>query len=151
MRLFDIVQAINEALQPNEDGEITTEQLEQLQQLEVAREQKLENIALYIKNETAFVDALDVEIKKMQNKKRVAQNRIDSLKNYLQYGLNGEKLNTPRVTVSYRTSKFVKITDESVLPDNVFDVKRVASKTKIKPLLPMAGAELVESKNISIK
>lgn len=151
MHLFDIDQLIEQALQPDENGEITPEQLEQLQKLEMQREQKLENIALYIKNERAFSDALDVEIKRLQAKKRAADNRVDSLKNYLQHGLNGEKLKTARVTVSYRTSKSVQITDESALPDEVFEVKRVASKTKIKHLLPLAGAKLVENTNIIIK
>lgn len=151
MRLFEIDSAIEALLQPNDDGDITLEQLEQLQQLEVQREEKLENIALYIKNERAFSDALDVEIKKMQAKKRATDNRVERLKDYLQQGLNGEKLKTARVTVSYRTSKSVIITDESVLPDSVFEVKRTASKTKIKALLPLDGAELVDHTHISIK
>ena len=45
----------------------------------------------------------------------------------------------------------MQITDENLLPDSVFEVKRTASKTKIKELLPCAGAELVETNNIQVK
>ena len=83
--------------------------------------------------------------------------KIDSLKGYLTYALQGEKFSTPKVAVSFRKSESVLIKDEYLVPDEYceFTVMRKPNKKNIKDALKkgkeLMGVELVEKSNISIK
>lgn len=128
-----------------------------LDELQMAREQKIENIGLYIKNLEAEKDAVKHEKDNFADRQKRLEKKIDSLKGYLTYALDGQKFSTPKVAVSFRRSESVKITDEYLVPDDYceFTMVRKPNKTNIKDALKkgkeIMGAELVEKQNISIK
>lgn len=158
MTLFEIDKAIEEFFEENidpETGELLN--IEQLDGLQMAREQKCENIALLIKNKEAEKNAVAEQEKVFADRKKTLGNEIDRLKNYLGYALGGEKFSTPKVAVSFRKSESVHITDEYLIPDEykLFTVVKKPDKKIIKDALKngkeIMGCELVEKKNISIK
>lgn len=105
MKLYEIDQAIQEILDGAVVDEATGEvsmDLEALEALELQRQDKLEGVALAVKNISAEADAIRAEEKKLAARRKTLENKRDGLKDYLAYALNGEKLKTPRVAVSYR-------------------------------------------------
>ena len=157
MTLFEIDKAIEEFewdIDP-ETGEVLNPY--GLDDLQMAREQKCENIALLIKNKEAEKNAVAEQEKVFANRKKTLGNEIDRLKNYLSYSLQGEKFSTPKVAVSFRKSESIHITDEYLIPDEykLFTVVKKPDKGVIKKALKdgkeIMGVELVEKQNIQIK
>lgn len=158
MTLFEIDKAIEEFFEENidpETGELLN--IEQLDDLQMAREQKCENVALLIKNKEAEKNAVAEQEKVFANRKKTLGNEIDRLKNYLGYALDGEKFSTPKVAVSFRKSESVLVKDEYLIPDEYcdFTVLRKPNKKNIKDALKhgkeLMGVELVEKQNVSVK
>ena len=118
MKLYEINQEIAKVLDSidEETGEITEEQFEQLTELNLQREVKIENTALYIKSLRAEAKAIEDERKKLQDKERAVKNKIISLENYLQVMLSGEKYKSPLNSIYYGTSYSVNVLDEHKIP-----------------------------------
>lgn len=114
MTLYEINKQI-ESLIDEETGEIAEGNA--YDQLEMMRNEKLENIALYIKNLGAEADALKTEIKNLQERKAKAEKKVDSLKALLCRELNGSKFETPRCAISFRKSLSADIEDEKKFMD----------------------------------
>lgn len=157
MTLFEIDKAIAEFewdIDP-ETGEVLNPY--GLDDLQMAREQKCENIALLIKNKEAEKTAVTEQEKIFADRKKSLGNEIDRLKNYLGYALGGEKFSTPRVAVSFRKSESVLIKNENLIPDEYceFTTTRKPNKKTIKDALKegkeLMGVELLEKQNIQIK
>lgn len=142
-----------------ETGEVNSEMLEELNQLQMERDEKLENIGIYIKRLTYEVNALQSEQAVLNERIKQKKKAIDGLKNYVSGALldNGQtKFETSRVVYSFRRSTKVKV-DESLLPKKywVKTIEERPDKTGIGELLKkgqkVKGAELVESMNLQIK
>ena len=112
--LYEIDQAILDCVDL-ETGEILDP--EKLDALQMEREQKLEGVALWIKDLKAEAEAVKAEADKLTARKKAVENKIDGLKNWLLYALNGEKLKTPRCNVYQTHSQKVVIDDEKALVD----------------------------------
>lgn len=157
MTLFEIDKAIAdfEFEVDEETGEILNPNA--LEELEMAREQKIENVGLYIKNLEAEATAVENQEKIFADRKRRIKKKIEGLKGFLGYALQGEKFKTDRVEMSFRKSESVLIKDEYLIPDDYceFTVTRRPNKTNLKKALKdgkeIMGVELVEKQNISIK
>lgn len=138
-----------------ETGEITN--LYELEALQMERETKLENIALWIKNLKADAEAYKKEKDSFAEKERVAKNKMERLKAYLQFSLAGQKFNTSKVQISYRKSTAVEITNLDAIPA-AFKKQPdpIPDKVAIKKLLAdgdveMAGAHLTQKTSLVIK
>ena len=112
--LYDIDAAIL-ACVDQETGEILDP--EKLDALQMEREQKLEGVALWIKDLKAEAEAVKAEADKLTARKKAVENKIDGLKQWLLYALNGEKLKTARCNVYQTHSQKVVIDDEKALVD----------------------------------
>lgn len=136
-----------------ESGEVF--EAEEIEKLAIEKEKKQENIALYIKELKAEAKALDEEKKRIEARKTAAENRAESLKNYLMSSLAGEKFKTARVSVSYRKSSSVEVTDEAALDDKFFKIEKKVSKTAIKEAIEagetVKGAHIEEKQGMIIK
>lgn len=93
-----------------ETGEISN--FDKLEELNLARETKLENIALWIKNLKAEALALKVEKDTFAERQKQAENKAEKLKDYLSEMLCGQAFKTSKVSCSFRKSTVVDITDE---------------------------------------
>ena len=111
MNIYEIDQAILGLLDP-ETGEIRD--YEAFSELKMAREEKIENAALLLKNKLAEAAAIKAEIDNLTARKRVAENTAKRLKEYLAMALAGEKFSTPRCSISYRKSSGVETDVEMV-------------------------------------
>lgn len=156
MTLYELDKAIADfELEVNEDGEVLN--IDELDELNLAREQKIEGISLWIKNLEAEKEAVKHEKDNFADREKRLGKKIDGLKGYLTYALDGQKFSTPKVAVSFRKSESVHITDEYLIPDEykLFTVVKKPDKGVIKKALKdgkeIMGVELVEKQNISIK
>lgn len=156
MTLYELDKAIADfELIVNEDGEVLN--IDELDELQMARNDKIEGISLWIKNLEAEKEAVKHEKDNFADRERRLGKKIDSLKRYLTYALDGQKFSTPKVAVSFRKSESVLVKDKYLIPDNYMNlsVVREPNKTAIKNALKrgeeIMGVELLEKRNISIK
>ena len=153
MKLYEIDQAIMDCIDI-ESGEIINEEL--LNDLQMERDAKVENVALWIKQLKAEAEALKAEKMVFAERQKVAENKMESLKKWLAYALNGEKFKTVRASVTFRTSDKVEIADIYKLDEKYLRYKepeadKDAIKKAIKAGQEVAGATLVKSTSVIIK
>ena len=153
MNLYEINERILDCVDP-ETGEVVDIQM--LEGLQMERDSKIENIALWIKNLLSDAEELDREKKKLADRQRISENKARSLKEYLSRFVNGEKFKTPRVSISWRKSESVSVDDISSVPDRFLKYSdpapdKTAIKKAIKSGEDVPGARLIEGKNIQIK
>ena len=143
-----------------ETGEVLEVDPAELEQLNEAREQKMENIALYIKNLEADAKAIKEEENNLKERREKAEKKAERLRNLLAMSMNSaeeSKFNTARCAVSFRFSKSVVITDLDLIDEayvkKTIDVKpdKVAIKQAIEAGEDVEGAYLEEKQNIQIK
>lgn len=151
MNLYEINEEMLNCIDA-ETGEVDTAKLDELTML---RDEKLENIALWIKDLKAEAEALKAEKQAFAARQSAAEHRAESLKNYLTGFLHGEKFKTTRCAISFRKTESVKITNELELPPEFTSVEIKADKNAIKQAIKsgqtVTGAEIVEGISCSIK
>lgn len=153
MRLYEIDEAILNCID-TETGEILD--AEKLNALQIEREEKLENVALWIKNLKSDAEALKAEKQAFADRQKAAENKAESLKKWLTEALAGEKFKTTRVAVSFRKTKSVQVEDIWKLDDSFVKYAeptpdKAAIKKAIEAGQEVAGATLVENVSISVK
>lgn len=153
MKLYEIDKAIMDCVDLDTGEIIDTKQLDKLQ---IERDAKLENVACWIKDLKAEAEALKAEKMAFAERQKIAENKMESLKKYLAYALNGKAFKSTRTSVSFRKSQSVEIADIYKLDENYLRYKEPeADKTAIKEALKagktVAGATLVENTSVIIK
>lgn len=153
MKLFKIDEAIM-ACVDMETGEIIDS--EQLDALEMEREQKIENIACWIKNLLSDAEALKAQKQVFADRQKAVENKAASLKKYLSDYLAGQKFSTDKVAISFRKTSAVNVIDMTQIPENYLKyaeptADKMAIKAAIKAGEVVPGAEIVEDKSMSIK
>lgn len=153
MNLYEINEEILNCVDV-ETGEIIDEQ--KLAEINIAFDEKVENIALWIKNLLSDAEAIKQEKLKLAERQRAAENKAESLKKYLSEFMNGGKFKTARVQIGWRKSKQVQVNDISkITTDYLKFSDPTVDKTKIKKAIEsgaeIEGAELIEINNIQIK
>ena len=141
-----------------ETGEIIDEAL--FDELNLKREEKIENILLAVKNLTAEAKAIKEEELNLAKRRKVAENKAESLKNFVAGILDGMNFKTPRVAATWRKSEAVVVGSVSDLMKNNLDdylkyKEPEADKTKIKAALKsgvnIPGCYIEERNNLNIK
>ena len=160
--LYDIDAAILDCVD-QETGEILDP--EKLDALQMEREQKLEGVALWIKDLKAEAEAVKAEADKLTARKKAVENKIEGLKQWLLYALGGEKLKTARCNVYQTHSQRLAVVDEEKLvqylkldddPDRYLrfrepELKKDEIKKALKDGTIIPGAELEETESVVIK
>ena len=98
--------------------------------LRIERDRKIENIALWVLEDEAMAKNIKEQENKLKERREILEQRIEKRKEFLRYISEGRKIKTDRVTVSYRTSKAVKITNEEIIPIKYKTVKTAVSVSK---------------------
>ena len=154
MTLYEIEQAIMDCV--DEDGEVVD--IDRLADLEMERDEKISNIGCWIKDLKAEAEALKIEKQNLEKRQKAAENKAESLKEFLSNFLNGAKYKDARVAISYRKSISTEIAEDldlNKLPDDCKKVSIAPSKTAIKEHLMageiLEGCALVEKNSIQIK
>ena len=152
MNLYEINNAMQECVNL-ETGEIDLELFEKLQ---LEKDEKIENVALWIKNLSSDVESMENEKKAFEERIKATKNKVIALKTYLEMALNGEKFQTAKCSITFRKSKSVTVLDVSKLDkDYLKYAEPMADKTAIKKAIEsgvtVPGASLVENLNVQIK
>lgn len=170
MNLYQINAEIEQLENAVEDGLLIDEEtgelmtLEQaLDQLHMMKTEKVENIALFIRNLDAESVALKAEEERFAKRRKAAEAKSERLRAYLLSALTKEdgtteKVKTTRVNVSVRLSgPSVVFTDESLLPME-FKIQKIEvkpDKASIKEVLSrgieVPGAKLERGRSVVIK
>ena len=111
MSIYEIEQSIIGLIDP-ETGEIMD--FEALEALNMERDEKIENVALWIKNLNAEAKAIREEERNLAERRKYAENKAESLKRYLELNLHGEKFTTAKVAISWKASEAVDVSPEFV-------------------------------------
>jgi Siphovirus Gp157. len=159
MTLYDINKSIQACIDA-ETGEVID--FGKLEELEIARSEKLENIALWIKNLNAEESAIKAEMNSFNDRANAVKRKAESLKKYLSKALEGRKFETPRCVVSFRKSTSVEVEPaffawaEQCGWADLFHLKDpLPKKATIKKLIEageeIIGAKIVEKESVQIK
>lgn len=130
-------------------------------ELQMAKEEKIENTLLWAKNLRAEAEAIKAEEKNLAERRKAKTNKADRLEDYVANNLDGEKFETPRVKVQWRNTEAVEIDDEQLVPKEFknFEVVGKPVKAEIKKFLLKAEAKgeeipwarIVRRKSMSVK
>lgn len=160
IELYEINKQLQEAYESAVDPEtgeiLSDEALDRISTLEMARDEKIESVGLWIKNLAAEAAAIKAEKLELAKRQASAEKRAENLKKYLSEVLAGEKFKTARLSISWRKSEAVKVADDCFLPDEYLTFKEpapnlTALKAALKAGETIPGASIVSSNNIQIK
>lgn len=151
--LYEIDESIQKLLD-EETGEIVD--FEAFEALQMERTEKIQGLALWIKDLKAEAEAYKQEKKSFEDRQKKAEKKADSVKRFLENVLDGQKFKTAKVECSFRRSTSVNVTDLSALPKQFLSYSEpTANKAEIKKALAageiVEGAELVENLSMTIK
>lgn len=118
-------------------------------------ELKAQQLAAKLSVSQLNIDDIDTQIKTLQAKKKKMTDELDQFKDELRESMvehGVTRIESEEILFRLdKPSVVVKITDESLIPDKFFRVKREADKTAIKKALQVGdsveGAELSEGKH----
>ena len=143
--LVDQYNQITDAIEKGEDLSIL------LGKINEDLEHKAENIAKLILNIEAEFDACENERKRFTDKKQVARNKIEKLKEYLLLEMKEarkEKIKRDLFTISIRTnSASIEVLDDIKVPPQFKHIELVIEKQKILENFKETG-EIVPGVNI---
>lgn len=153
MTLYEIDAAILDCIDA-ETGEVVD--ADKLNDLQMEREEKVEAVALWIKDLTAEAAALKAEKQAFSERQAAAEKKAESLRKWLSDALAGQKFKTTRVAVSFRKTESVDVPDVWALDDSFLKyADQTPDKQKIKAALKagetVTGAALVEGQSMTIK
>ena len=155
MTIYDIEQEIMDCID-QETGEVID--IDRLNALEMERDKKISNVACWIKDLKAEAEAIKAEKQVLDKRQKAAENKAESLKEWLQSILQGEKFKDSRCAISYRRSERVNFSDSfnfDSLPDSMKKVTVEPRKTEIKEFLKaggeIEGVRIEENTSMTIK
>ena len=142
-----------------ETGEIID--IDRLNDLQLERDAKIENVACWIKELKAEAEAIKAEKLALAERQKVAENKVESLKKWVAYALGGQKFSTAKCSVSFRNTESVEVTEEGLenlmndhdelLTYKAPEPNKKAIKDAIKDGLSVAGVQLVQNVSTIIK
>lgn len=153
MTLYEIDAAILDCID-TETGEVVD--ADKLTALQMERDEKVEAVALWIKDLTAEAAALKAEKQAFAERQAAAEKKAESLKRWLADALAGEKFKTTKVAVSFRKTQSVEVPDIWALNENYLKYSeptadKAAIKAAIKAGETVEGAKLVEGISMTVK
>lgn len=169
MNLYEIDKRINDTIEfccDLETGELLDDEMLEntLNNLELSKEEKLTNIAKYIKNLTSDAKALQEEKLKFAKRQRITENKIKRLKKYIDdfiRNTQGEDFNNFKFkdvnnTISYRKSQSLEIDDIDKINEDFLKVEKTVRDKKeltkaLKNGLNIDGCHLEEKYSLQIK
>lgn len=163
MTLREIDQAILGLFDP-ETGDLLDEDGIEFELLQMEREDKIKNTALYFRQLAGDTKVLADEIAGLQKKKKVTENKMRWLKYLLNEALQGQKFHHPLVDVTYRKSTYLDITNENAviafcqesghldcLKQKPIEISTSDITRLIKEGVEVPGAEIAERYNLGVK
>lgn len=159
LNLYQINEKIEELSEKmvDADGVINEDVMEQIEELKMDFDTKMENIGILIKSLRAEVEALKAEKDGLDTRIKVRVNKIDGLMNYVSNNLKGKKKSYGRVEYGFRKSEKVKIVNSDIIPKEFMKTETTSEpmKTEIKKVLKdgkrVPGCVLETNLNLNVK
>lgn len=162
MKLYEISEKYREAMGRigEADGEIDESIEASLDALGGALVDKVEACCVVMLELDAESSALDVEIKRLQARKKATEAGRERLSEYVRRCLDiaGErKVKGSRLTVSIRSSESVQVDDQAAIPveylrtKTVVEPDKTAIKAAIKAGAEVPGVQLVTRESVQVK
>lgn len=162
MTLYEIEADILTCVDP-ETGEIIDPA--KLDALQMEREKKIENVALWVKDLRAEADAIGSEIKSLSARKRAAEGKIERLRAWLLDALDGELFKTSKVRICYTRNSRLKIDDEGEMVSYLLnhpeysaflrftepEINKDVMKQALKDGMEIPGASIEPTESVVIK
>lgn len=118
MKLYEInneIQRILESLVLDEEtGEIIGADFAALDELQMAKEEKLKNCGLVYLNRQAEAAAVKQEVDRLTRRYKSLASENKRLLDYMQFNLRGEEFSCPQFAVKYSKSTRVKVDDKFI-------------------------------------
>lgn len=154
-RYADLMEALEASVNP-ETGEPDEELLQCINDLELQREEKLQNFIKWIVMKRAKAKAVKEEIARLQKIQKEAENSVRWSLEYLDREIGeGERFECADGTIARRKSEAVKITDEGKLPVQYLIPKVQVDKAQmlkdLKEGKHIDGAELEVRKKVQVR
>lgn len=156
MKLYEITEAYNSLL----DADLDEEAIEQsLKVIDDEFDVKAENIAKLISSINGDIETLKSEERRLADRRRLYEKKIESLKNYLFNNLqmvDKKRIQTPlyKISIQKNPAKLV-VKDEKRVPDEYFKTVKRLDKAKLKDAvkdgLETDYAELVQEEGLRIR
>lgn len=129
---------------------------EKLENLMIEKENKLENVALWIKNLKADAAMYKAEKTAFAERQAAAERKAESLTMWLKNALDGQKFKTEKAEVNFRKTQKVEVIDIWELNEDFVKYSdptpdKAAIKRAIKAGEDVKGAKLIDDISISIK
>lgn len=163
--LYEVSQELMNCIQITETDFVNEEtgeviDIEQIEQLQMTFESKVENIGRWIKNLASEVEAYKVEEKRLATRRKANENKIASLKQYLETCMSGKTYKSPTVQITWRSSASVDVDMNELMKYDDCDsylkyTEPTPNKLAIRDVLKnggsIPGCKLVTSENMQIK
>lgn len=119
----------------DEDGCWVNE--DELNAIHMERDEKIEQICLWIKNLEAEANMVKAEAKNLDERYKRLINKATRLHDYVESNLAGQPFKTPRVECRWRKSEAVEILNADAVPERFLDIQvvRKPMKSEIKKYL----------------
>jgi hypothetical protein len=157
MKLYEISEQYNQIqtlLESDDSGHMAEAIADTMQMISGDFHDKAQAIVSLTLNFDAEISAIDREIERLQEKKKIRQNKIDSVREYLRHNMQAtgiSKIECPLFAITLsKPAKQVEITDEAALPDEYVRVKTTVSPDKValakalKDGIEVPGAILID-------
>jgi hypothetical protein len=149
MKLYEIAEQYQsiQSLAESEDATMVLAVADTMEAIEGDFKDKAQAVVAASMNISADIAAIDAQIKRLQDKKKSIQSRVDWLRNYLKRNMDATgitKISCPLFSATLAApGKKVEITDETKIPD-----KYVRVKTVVDPDIPAILMALKEGADI---
>ena len=154
LKLYEITNGFMKLHDDKETEELTEEEINKIgTELAEALQNKSTNIIAYYQDQNALLTAIDEQIKRLQDYKKITKNKIDRYKNYVKSNmeiLGIDKIQTELGTIQIAKSPIsVEVIDIDKVPDEYINTKieKTVDKAKIKDNFKATG-EIIEGINI---
>lgn len=141
-----------------QDGELTEEDINALESLNLARDEKVKGYGVVIRESVSEIANIDFELKRLNKIKSQLQNKVEWLTNRLSGFMKENDMNdfkSVEVNISFRTSQSLVIEDETNLPSMFVNVISKPDKQAIKEFIAnggkVDGCTIIKKDNIQIK
>lgn len=157
MKLYEISEqykAVQNLIESDDSGSMRDAIADTMQMIAGDFKDKAQAVVSLTLNMDGNITALENEIQRLQDRKKVIQNRVDSVRDYLKHNMEStgiSKIECPLFIITLsKPAKQVEITDEALLPYEFVRVKTTVAPDKlgiakaIKEGRQITGAILVD-------
>jgi hypothetical protein len=164
LKLYQITDGFLQLMDNLDSVELTQENAELIQQeLKEALLKKSENIIGYYQDRKTLIDAIDVQIKRLQEYKKAESNKLDRYKEYVKanmevLGITNIETGAGKMSIA-KSPISVDIIDESLIPEEFkntevvikVDKKKIANNFKETGEIPTGVKINTDNTNLRVK